>query len=222
MCSQNVVSSAGLEAEPRRFVTAVGEPWLSYLATGAKTHEGRLCQSGWSKLQTGDKVEAFSARYMRVVMTVTEVLHFPDFDQAFAALGACLLPEGAVTPEEALKVYRKVYSAEEVLEAGGVVAVGVIVSSVEERPRWNGLSLPENGNITTADDLCPILFRMLQSYSDGLPLHLLRQMIGSISGRSLPPTAFEGAKLTRLLKRAPFSTAFFVQSSDGIRYLRMR
>lgn len=84
----------------------IAEPWLSHIVSGAKSHEGRIARGFWAKLAPGDRIEAYSERYSRVDLTVTEILHFDDFDAAFDALGKHLLPEGAQTPLEALAVYR--------------------------------------------------------------------------------------------------------------------
>lgn len=105
----------------------IDDPWLDFLVSGPKTHEGRLCRNMWAKVAPGDRLDAYSDRYDVVEFRVTEVLHFTDFDQAFAALGKRLVPEGADTPEEALQLYRRWNSAEAVQQCGGVVAVGLQV-----------------------------------------------------------------------------------------------
>lgn len=214
-----VSSSITRDQGPCYFVSAISEPWLSHLVSGAKQYEGRLCQSGWSKLRAGDKVEAFNTRYMRVTMTVQHSFTFRDFDEAFVALGNRLLPEGATTPDEALNVYRQFHTAEQVSMAGGVVAVKLSVDSAEEVPCWPRPPKQAMVHITTADDLCVVLFRMFQSYH-GLQLDLFKQMIAMILGRSWPETAFERKKLVKLMKYAPFSNAFVVKTNQaGVKQL---
>ena len=56
---------------------------------------------------------------------VTELRRYTDFDKAFMDLGKQLLPEGAETPSEALKVYRQFYPKSVVDANDGVVCVGV-------------------------------------------------------------------------------------------------
>jgi len=111
----------------------IDEPWLSWLVSGAKTHEGRLCRGTWSKLAPGHHLSAFSDKYSSVDLVVRDILRFKDFDEAFASLGKRLVPEGAETPEQALQLYRQWNSAEAVQKCGGVVAVEVQVGEVTLR-----------------------------------------------------------------------------------------
>mmetsp|Transcript_23261 Transcript_23261/g.37213 ORF Transcript_23261/g.37213 Transcript_23261/m.37213 type:complete len:342 (-) Transcript_23261:38-1063(-) len=108
----------------------IDEPWLSYLVSGVKTHEGRLCRGMWAKLARGDRLLGFSEKYARVDLEVRDILHFEDFDKAFESLGKRLVPEGATTPAEALQLYRRWNSAEAVQACGGVVAVEVALGEV--------------------------------------------------------------------------------------------
>jgi len=79
----------------------------------------------------GCLLEAYSEKYDKVALRVQEVLHFSDFDGAYANLGQKLVPEGASTPKEALQLYRRWNPEEAVLTAGGVVAVEVSVEGIE-------------------------------------------------------------------------------------------
>eukprot|EP00930_Biecheleria_cincta_P082510 TRINITY_DN7222_c0_g2_i2.p1 TRINITY_DN7222_c0_g2~~TRINITY_DN7222_c0_g2_i2.p1 ORF type:complete len:320 (+),score=45.12 TRINITY_DN7222_c0_g2_i2:74-1033(+) len=108
----------------------IDEPWLSWLISGAKTHEGRVFRGMWAKLAKGDQLIAYSEKYAHVDLTVVDLLRFADFDSAFASLGKRLVPEGATTPAEALELYRKWNTAETVRQSGGVVAVEVKVGDV--------------------------------------------------------------------------------------------
>jgi inhibitor of KinA sporulation pathway (predicted exonuclease)/ASC-1-like (ASCH) protein len=108
----------------------IDEPWLSWLVSGVKTHEGRLCRGMWAKLLPGDRLIAYSAKFSHVDLEVKDILRFDDFDDAFASLGRKLVPEGATTPAEALQLYRRWNTAEAVRECGGVVAVAVSVGEV--------------------------------------------------------------------------------------------
>jgi inhibitor of KinA sporulation pathway (predicted exonuclease)/ASC-1-like (ASCH) protein len=110
----------------------IDEPWLSWLVSGVKTHEGRLCRGMWSKLVPGDRLSAYSEKYAHVDLEVYSILSFDDFDKAFESLGKRLVPEGAETPAEALQLYRQWNSAEAVQACGGVVAVEVAVGEVTE------------------------------------------------------------------------------------------
>jgi len=105
----------------------IDEPWLSWLVSGVKTHEGRLWRGIWAKLAPGHHLVAYSERYSHVDLFVRDVLRFDDFDAAFASLGKRLVPEGAETPAEALQLYRQWNTAEAVRSCGGVVAVEVSV-----------------------------------------------------------------------------------------------
>ena len=78
----------------------------------------------------GDLIIASNDRYTEVELEVTGLRKFADFDEAYDALQTALLPEGATNPAEALAIYRQWNSAEAVREAGGVVAVGVVVRRV--------------------------------------------------------------------------------------------
>jgi len=111
----------------------IDEPWLSWIVSGIKTHEGRLCRGTWAKLAPGHQLVAFSDRYERVELVVRDVLHFNDFDAAFVSLGKHLVPEGAETPAQALQLYRQWNSAEAVQKCGGIVAVEVEVGEVHLR-----------------------------------------------------------------------------------------
>lgn len=108
----------------------IAEPWLSHIVSGTKTHEGRVHRGLWARLVRGDLVIASNDRYTEVELEVTGLRKFADFDEAYDALQTALLPEGATNPAEALAIYRQWNSAESVLEAGGVVAVGVVVRRV--------------------------------------------------------------------------------------------
>lgn len=103
------------------------EPWLSYIVEGPKLYEGRVFKNTWAKLVVGDVIEAYSSRFSSVKLKVNELLRFDDFDKAFEVLGKTLLPSGAETPDEALRLYRQWNPAEVVRRNGGVVAVGVDV-----------------------------------------------------------------------------------------------
>lgn len=108
----------------------IDEPWLSWLISGVKTHEGRLCRGMWAKLAPGDQLVAYSEKHSHVDLEVQNILHFADFDEAFESLGRRLIPEGATTPAEALQLYRRWNSAEAVQACGGIVAVEVTVGEV--------------------------------------------------------------------------------------------
>eukprot|EP00927_Polykrikos_kofoidii_P055474 TRINITY_DN49723_c0_g1_i1.p1 TRINITY_DN49723_c0_g1~~TRINITY_DN49723_c0_g1_i1.p1 ORF type:complete len:283 (-),score=35.83 TRINITY_DN49723_c0_g1_i1:25-849(-) len=209
-----------IRARDRPFVTAIGEPWLHHLTTGAKTYEGRLQGTGWAKLSVGDEVEAFSTRYACVRMVVQEILtDFDDFDAAFAALGRRLLPEGAATPQEALAVYRRIYSAEDVLEAGGVVIVGLLVTSVESAPLRSNREMEE---IHSLEDLQSVLQQLLRSYCRGIPVHLIHQMLQTVMGRMWPRAACGGVRLSRIIRAPKLKETFkFEKSCDGAEYISL-
>ena len=84
----------------------------------------------------GDLIIASNDRYTEVELEVTGLRKFADFDEAYDALQTALLPEGATNPAEALAIYRQWNSAEAVREAGGVVAVGVVVRRVVVPMDW--------------------------------------------------------------------------------------
>mmetsp|Transcript_77149 Transcript_77149/g.152920 ORF Transcript_77149/g.152920 Transcript_77149/m.152920 type:complete len:185 (-) Transcript_77149:9-563(-) len=109
----------------------IDEPWLTWIVSSAKTHEGRLFRGVWAKLAPGDLLKASSERYSCVILQVGEILRFRDFDAAFEALGKRLLPVGADTPSEALRIYRQWNNQESVQMCGGVVAVGVAVMEAQ-------------------------------------------------------------------------------------------
>lgn len=119
----------GWEGKPVR--VRIDEPWLEWIVSGPKTYEGRVWRGTWKKLMPGHWLDANSTKYASVALRVQEVLHFADFDAAFEALGASLVPEGASSPAEALQLYRRWNPEEAVRAAGGMVAVKVEVGAVQ-------------------------------------------------------------------------------------------
>jgi len=105
----------------------IQEPWLSHIVSGRKLYEGRLRRGMWKLLVPGDSfIIASSENFSHVELIVRDILPFSDFGDAFKELGKHLLPEGAETPDDALAIYRKWYSIEDV-QACGVVALKIEV-----------------------------------------------------------------------------------------------
>jgi len=104
----------------------IQEPWLSHIVSGRKLYEGRLRRGMWKRLVPGDSFIASSDHFFKVELIVRDILPFNDFGDAFKELGKHLLPEGAETPDDALAMYRKWYSIEDV-QACGVVALKIEV-----------------------------------------------------------------------------------------------
>lgn len=109
----------------------VCEPYLHFLASGVKTHEGRVFKGTWRTLQPGDVIVFFNEEGKTpgagagLAFRVTELRRYSDFDKAFEDLGKKLVPEGAETPAEAVEVYRQ-FNPKSVVDANdGVVCVGV-------------------------------------------------------------------------------------------------
>jgi len=200
---------------PPRLVAAIGEPWLSHMVSGAKTYEGRLCGSPWAELPRGSAVELLNERYKRVRMIVVDVVQFggQDFDAAFDVLGDRLLP-GVRTREEALQIYRDIYSEDRVRNAGGVVAVQLALGDVEF---CQALSVGEQSArvIETMEDLCLALFQVFKTYKHGFPLDQVYYMIETIADRTVDNEGLQAItgcrKLKAIFRAEPLSMSFEVK-----------
>ena len=125
MYSQHKTDEGELGRLPRK---CVEEPWLEWILNGRKTFDGRLHRGFWEKVQPGQEFIGWSNK-QEAVLRVTEKMRFRDYGEAFAALGKSLVPEGAETPAQAVKLYEKFPGNDtRTISDVGVVALGVVVT----------------------------------------------------------------------------------------------
>lgn len=102
----------------------IREPWLRYIEEGTKRYEGRLATGTWAQIPIGSTVVAYSNE-REVTLRIVNIHHFSDFGEAWAKLGAELIPKefGVTSKEQANKIYSEFWPLEEIEK--GVIAIEV-------------------------------------------------------------------------------------------------
>jgi ASC-1-like (ASCH) protein len=106
-------------------------PWLSFIAAGFKTYEGRLANkiAEWS-LHVGKRM-VFYCEDLEVSVVITKLRVYNSFGHAFNQLGSKLVPIHNITTPQVEGLYRQYFSDVDVLEQG-VVAIKVDVISIRQ------------------------------------------------------------------------------------------
>jgi len=112
--------------ELRKYVNNYPIPWLSLIASGFKTYEGRTAIKiqEWN-LEVGKRI-TFFCNDIEVNVLVTSLKQYGSFGDAFDDLGNALVPIPNSTRAGVERLYREYYTDEEVAKYG-VVAIGVQV-----------------------------------------------------------------------------------------------
>lgn len=99
-------------------------PWFDWIAAGVKKYEGRLVKDDWATLEVGDLITFVSPDKRELTCRVLGLPRFATFVDAFAALGAELVPVPGADAAAVERLYGQYYSAEQQAQYG-VVAVHV-------------------------------------------------------------------------------------------------
>lgn len=100
------------------------EPYYSQLASCRKTVEGRLNKEDWAEVKPGQKIEFFCAETNEsFICEVVQVQHYKTFAELFQDVGQKLLPD-VEKVEDAVAVYRKIYSQDDEIKYG---VLGIVV-----------------------------------------------------------------------------------------------
>jgi ASC-1-like (ASCH) protein len=113
---------------PKPLRKRVSEKWLEKIASGQKTHEGRLYRDEWEYVKSGDRLVLFSDT-REVTVSVEEIQYYRNFEMAYSAHPETLLPSDDVKSSfDAIEVYREWYSDDELRECGVVVFKVAVVN----------------------------------------------------------------------------------------------
>lgn len=96
---------------------------LQHILTGQKTVEGLLGKPEYLKIRVGDHIQFHDAAAENIALaTVKQLLYFESFEEMLHAVSFYNVMPEAETIDDALKAYKKLYSAQDEHEYG-VVAV---------------------------------------------------------------------------------------------------
>jgi ASC-1-like (ASCH) protein len=105
-------------------VKHISQPWFDAILSGKKTYEGRVYTGFWKNLNVGSRFQITDGVNTHEV-DVEELLYFNNFGDAWFTLQDRLIPssiKNIIVREDAVKLYSKYYSEDEI-KKNGVVAV---------------------------------------------------------------------------------------------------
>lgn len=105
---------------------SVQEPWLSYIATGVKTVEGRAGPAEKFARWIGHRAIFYSAM-QEVVVEVLDVHHYDTLDEYLAAEGWQKVAPHLSSLDGTIKAYLGFYSRDKIKSIGGMNGIVVRV-----------------------------------------------------------------------------------------------
>jgi ASC-1-like (ASCH) protein len=104
-------------------VKHIAQPWFDAILSGKKTYEGRVCTVFWKNLNIGSRFQITDGVKIQEV-EVEQLFYFNNFGDAWFTLQDRLIPssiKNIVVRQDAVKLYSKYYSEDDIQKNGVVV-----------------------------------------------------------------------------------------------------